>query len=150
MGRAGPARRGRLARAEPDTHGARSGERRRRETGGRRGHWERDLRPGRFCIWGDMNYEGRRLTSSGDAPNVGDWINDMTTSFWNRTNKTYCMYQHVNYGYLISWKPANSTWEWRWEVKPGGSSPYIGLENDVPAPYFLCHSQGRRTRRCCA
>ncbi|MCW8100331.1 peptidase inhibitor family I36 protein [Streptomyces tauricus] len=54
---------------------------------------------GHFCVWQHSSYEGRFFSGTRDTPNVGKDMNDRTTSVWNRTNRTVCMYRHENYGY---------------------------------------------------
>lgn len=52
---------------------------------------------GSFCVWEQSSYQGdfRHYTSS--TPNVGDYMNDRMTSYWNRTGKTVSVYEHSNY-----------------------------------------------------
>ena len=53
------------------------------------------------CLFGDQNYFGRWMRVPQDAlwqPNVGDFMNDLTTSIWNRTDVTVCFFEHDNYG----------------------------------------------------
>ncbi|WP_030423421.1 peptidase inhibitor family I36 protein [Streptomyces sp. SCSIO 75703] len=52
---------------------------------------------GSFCVWEQSSYRGdfRHYTSSN--PNVGDYMNDRMTSYWNRTGKTVSVYEHSNY-----------------------------------------------------
>lgn len=64
---------------------------------------------GSFCVWEQSSYRGdfRHYTSS--TPNVGDYINDRMTSYWNRTGKTVSVYEHSNYaGCMFSAKPGQS------------------------------------------
>ncbi|ONK11729.1 peptidase inhibitor family I36 protein [Streptomyces sp. MP131-18] len=52
---------------------------------------------GSFCVWEQSSYRGdfRHYTSSN--PNVGNYMNDRMTSYWNRTGKTVSVYEHSNY-----------------------------------------------------
>ncbi|WP_158239693.1 peptidase inhibitor family I36 protein [Streptomyces carminius] len=54
---------------------------------------------GHFCVWQNNGYEGRFFSSPHDVPNIGSYMNDRTTSVWNRTDHTVCMYRDQNYGY---------------------------------------------------
>ncbi|WP_242908356.1 peptidase inhibitor family I36 protein [Actinomadura terrae] len=50
------------------------------------------------CVWGDINYEGRFLFVPGTSrANVGDFMNDLTSSLWNRTGSRVCFYQDSDY-----------------------------------------------------
>jgi Peptidase inhibitor family I36 len=74
--------------------------------------------PDRYlCLWGDGNYEGRYLFQpEGNlfVPNIGSFMNDLTTSIWNRTGRTVCFYNHINYqGQLLC-------------IGAGGSTPNVG------------------------
>ncbi|MEW2079997.1 peptidase inhibitor family I36 protein [Streptomyces sp. NPDC012403] len=73
---------------------------------------------GHFCIWQHSSYEGRFFSSTHDTPNVGKDMNDRTTSVWNRTNRTVCMYRHENYGYDMGC------------YGPGGSTAALPIHND--------------------
>ncbi|GIE91998.1 Peptidase inhibitor family I36 [Actinoplanes regularis] len=57
--------------------------------------------PDRYlCLWGDGNYEGRyTFYPEGNlfVRNIGDRMNDLTTSIWNRTGRTVCFYNDINY-----------------------------------------------------
>ncbi|QXE38778.1 peptidase inhibitor family I36 protein [Streptomyces sp. GMY02] len=58
---------------------------------------------GSFCVWEQSSYRGdfRHYTTSN--PNVGNYMNDRMTSYWNRTGKTVSVYEHGNYvGCMIS------------------------------------------------
>ncbi|WP_405392559.1 peptidase inhibitor family I36 protein [Streptomyces sp. NBC_01102] len=50
--------------------------------------------PGHFCIWQHSIYEGRFFSSPNSRPNVGSYMNDRTSSVWNRTSRTVCMNRH--------------------------------------------------------
>jgi hypothetical protein len=56
-----------------------------------------------LCFWDDSSYGGRFLgVPDADrllwTPNIGDFMNDKTTSIWNRTGKTINFYNDVNGG----------------------------------------------------
>ncbi|SOD64364.1 Peptidase inhibitor family I36 [Streptomyces zhaozhouensis] len=64
---------------------------------------------GSFCVWEQSSYRGdfRHYTSSN--ANVGDYMNDRMTSYWNRTGKTVSVYEHSNYtGCMFSVAPGAS------------------------------------------
>jgi len=69
------------------------------------------------CLWGDGNYAGRYLfqpESNLFVPNIGSFMNDLTTSIWNRTGRTICFYNDINYqGQLLC-------------LNGGGSTPNVG------------------------
>ncbi|WP_242908355.1 peptidase inhibitor family I36 protein [Actinomadura terrae] len=57
-----------------------------------------DCPNGYVCVWGDINYEGRFLFAPGpERQNVGDFMNDLTSSVWNRTGSQVCFYQHADW-----------------------------------------------------
>ncbi|GAA1007841.1 hypothetical protein STXM2123_3490 [Streptomyces sp. F-3] len=65
--------------------------------------------PGSFCVWEHSSYRGdfRHYTSS--TPNVGEYMNDRMTSYWNRTGKTVSVYEHANYvGCMITIAPGRA------------------------------------------
>jgi hypothetical protein len=57
-----------------------------------------------LCLWGDVNYTGRYIfypNNGGDSlwvPNIGDFMNDLTSSIWNRTPATIFFFEDINYG----------------------------------------------------
>jgi hypothetical protein len=58
--------------------------------------------PDRYlCLWGDGNYAGRYTfyPESGGlfVSNIGAFMNDLTTSIWNRTGRRVCFYNDINY-----------------------------------------------------
>lgn len=64
---------------------------------------------GSFCVWEQSSYRGdfRHYTSSNS--NVGDYMNDRMTSYWNRTGKTVSVYEHSNYvGCMFTIAPGKS------------------------------------------
>ncbi|MDG9704135.1 peptidase inhibitor family I36 protein [Streptomyces sp. DH37] len=73
---------------------------------------------GHFCVWQHNSYEGRFFSSSTSTPNIGDYMNDRTTSVWNRSDRTVCMYRHENYGYPMGC------------YKAGGSTAALPIHND--------------------
>jgi hypothetical protein len=74
---------------------------------------------GHFCVWQHSSYEGRFFSSDRDTPNVGSYMNDRTTSVWNRSNRTVCMYRNQNYDYPMGC------------YLPGGSSAALPIHNDT-------------------
>ncbi|MFI5572498.1 peptidase inhibitor family I36 protein [Streptomyces sp. NPDC051740] len=73
---------------------------------------------GHFCVWQHSSYEGRFFSSNRDTPNVGSYMNDRTTSFWNRSNRVVCLYRHENYGDDLGC------------YEPGASSAAMQIHND--------------------
>lgn len=72
------------------------------------------------CLWGDASYAGRYIfvPEGNGSPlfrsNIGSFMNDLTTSIWNRTSRRICFYRDTNYqGLLLC-------------MNPGASSPNIG------------------------
>jgi hypothetical protein len=65
------------------------------------------------CLWGDGNYAGRYVfypDNNLSVPNVGDRMNDLTTSIWNRTGRTICFYNDSNFqGQLLCVGAGGST-----------------------------------------
>ncbi|GLY25692.1 peptidase inhibitor family I36 protein [Micromonospora sp. NBRC 101691] len=51
------------------------------------------------CIWGDANYQGRYLFVPHVAvmSNIGSFMNDLASSYWNRTPTGMCFYRHTNF-----------------------------------------------------
>ncbi|GAA2139807.1 hypothetical protein GCM10009802_49860 [Streptomyces synnematoformans] len=71
-----------------------------------------------FCIWDHSNYEGAFMHARGPVSNVGDRMNDRMTSFWNRTNDWYSIFEHDRFGgYCI-------------EIGPGASRANIGSQRN--------------------
>ncbi len=60
-----------------------------------------------LCLWGDASYAGRyTFYPEGDGgplfvPNIGNFMNDLTTSIWNRTSRRVCFYRDTNYQGLL-------------------------------------------------
>lgn len=72
-----------------------------------------------FCIWDDSSYEGRFAYSSGPQPNVGDYMNDRMTSYWNRTDNWISLYWNDNFDTCM------------YSVPPGKADPVLHwIEND--------------------
>lgn len=72
------------------------------------------------CLWGDASYAGRYIfvPEGNGSPlfvaNIGRFMNDLTTSIWNRTSRRICFYRDINYqGQLLC-------------MNAGGSSANIG------------------------
>lgn len=88
-----------------------------------------DCPSGYVCVWGDSNYQGRYLFAPGpERSSVGGYMNDLTTSLWNRTGSQVCFYQHDNWrGVTLKIIPA------------GGSSPNVGPSaNDAISSWRAC------------
>ncbi|MGW0561719.1 peptidase inhibitor family I36 protein [Streptomyces sp. NPDC003016] len=47
---------------------------------------------GEFCLWEHSSYQGRFAYSSEPQPNVGNYMNDRMTSYWNRTDHSITIY----------------------------------------------------------
>ncbi|MGI5198275.1 peptidase inhibitor family I36 protein [Streptomyces sp. CA-288835] len=61
---------------------------------------------GEFCLWEHSGFQGRFAYSSEPQPNVGDYMNDRLTSFWNRTDNWISLYDDDKFeGCLISIRP---------------------------------------------
>lgn len=64
---------------------------------------------GSFCVWEQSSYRGDFRHYTGSNPNVGNYMNDRMTSYWNRTGKTVAVYEHGNYvGCMFSIRPGRS------------------------------------------
>ncbi|MEU5159093.1 peptidase inhibitor family I36 protein [Streptomyces sp. NPDC020875] len=76
-----------------------------------------DCPNGYVCVWGDSNYEGRFLFVPGTSrSNVGNHMNDLTTSLWNRTGSRVCFYDHADYqGSILA---IVNPGDWRGNVGP--------------------------------
>ncbi|MDG9703260.1 peptidase inhibitor family I36 protein [Streptomyces sp. DH37] len=68
---------------------------------------------GAFCVWEHSGYEGRFAYSTGAQPNIGSYMNDRMTSYWNRTNEYISVYNHQSYGSCML------------VVPPGGSDAVV-------------------------
>ncbi|WP_131742234.1 peptidase inhibitor family I36 protein [Actinomadura roseirufa] len=79
-----------------------------------------DCPNGYVCVWGDINYEGRYLFNPGtDRANVGSFMNDLTSSLWNRTGSQVCFYEHADFrGATLAIVPAGS---WLSNVGPAAN-----------------------------
>ena len=54
--------------------------------------------PGWFCRWENNAYTGRIYAlRNADSPNFGKDFNDKMTSYWNRSNHTYLVFEHTKY-----------------------------------------------------
>lgn len=62
-----------------------------------------DCAGGYFCLWGDPNMAGRFIgwlqdeNGNVNVPNIGDWMNDLASSVWNRTAHKVCVYLDTGY-----------------------------------------------------
>ncbi|MFI8194154.1 peptidase inhibitor family I36 protein [Streptomyces sp. NPDC085946] len=62
-----------------------------------------------LCVWEHTGYEGRFAYTSEPSPNVGADMNDRISSYWNRTNQWFSLYEHENYdGWCIAVGPDSS------------------------------------------
>ncbi|SFY41703.1 peptidase inhibitor family I36 protein (plasmid) [Streptomyces atratus] len=87
-----------------------------------------DCRDGYVCVWGDSNYRGRYLFSATDVHNVGERMNDLTTSLWNRTGSKVCFFDDA------SWSGAPLLY-----VAPGQGIPNVGdAANDRITSWHTC------------
>lgn len=80
-------------------------------------HWSQ-CPDNEFCFWDNSNYEGIFAYSSEAQPNVGDRMNDVMTSYWNRTDGWISVYKDSNYGQCML------------SIPPGGSSPNVGNQHN--------------------
>ncbi|MFJ2261600.1 peptidase inhibitor family I36 protein [Streptomyces sp. NPDC087844] len=76
---------------------------------------------GQFCLWDDTNYSGRFAGSQYSHSNVGDYMNDRMSSFWNRTGRTVCFFADSGF------KPSSS---YMCQL-PGASASNVGMYNDI-------------------
>ncbi|MGW2562273.1 peptidase inhibitor family I36 protein [Streptomyces sp. NPDC001514] len=76
--------------------------------------WER-CPEGLLCLFGDSNYEGLVICFPGN-PIGHAHRNDKATSYWNRTNETYSLYEHSNGEGMCR------------NIEPGHSSPNVGSD----------------------
>ncbi|MFC5187232.1 peptidase inhibitor family I36 protein [Actinomadura harenae] len=56
---------------------------------------------GRMCVWRLPNGHGSRgsfAKVARDLSELGGGLNDHAMSFWNRTDKTWCMYSEAHFG----------------------------------------------------
>ncbi|MFE2290136.1 peptidase inhibitor family I36 protein [Streptomyces sp. NPDC059452] len=64
---------------------------------------------GSFCVWEQSSYRGDFRHYTASNPNVGNYMNDRMTSYWNRTGRTVSVYEHSNYvGCMFSVAPGGS------------------------------------------
>lgn len=87
-----------------------------------------DCRDGYVCVWGDSNYRGRYLFSATDVHNVGERMNDLTTSLWNRTGSKVCFFDDA------SWSGAPCcTWPRARGSRMSEMRPMIESPHGIPA-----------------
>ena len=48
---------------------------------------------GTVCLFSDKNYNGDAIGTNSDTPNIGNFMNDRTSSIINKTGETWCFYQ---------------------------------------------------------
>lgn len=65
-----------------------------------------------FCVWEHTGYQGRFFSAPGSVANIGAYMNDRTTSYWNRTDTWITLYNDSNYGgsCLVSVPPGGSSY----------------------------------------
>jgi hypothetical protein len=65
-----------------------------------------------FCVWEHTGYQGRFYSATGSVSNIGAYMNDRTTSYWNRTDHWITLYNDSNYGgaCLVSVPPGGSSY----------------------------------------
>ncbi|MER6912743.1 peptidase inhibitor family I36 protein [Streptomyces sp. NPDC000594] len=85
---------------------------------------------GEFCIWENSSYTGRFAHSRHPVPNVGSYMNDKMTSYWNRTDNWVSLYIVEDF---------QSCFE---SVPPGGSSAAVN-------PHYNDHLTSFRPGRFC-
>jgi hypothetical protein len=99
-----------------------------------------DCVPNAFCIWGDSNYTGRWFLSGYSTPNVGPFINDHMTSYWNRTSKYVCVYEVVDYQHPMVVQGIA-------KIPPGHYSPNVNpFANDKLSSFKLLDSMSEPCR----
>jgi hypothetical protein len=84
-----------------------------------------------MCFWGDSYYRGRYLFSPSHTDNnIGNFMNDLTTSMWNRTGYHMCFFPDTNLrGEAVS------------GLRPGQWSPNVGTgANDRISSWGRCWS----------
>ncbi|WP_416976361.1 peptidase inhibitor family I36 protein [Streptomyces sp. T028] len=66
------------------------------------------------CIFQNANFGGIWIGQTDPyRPNVGDLMNDRTSSIVNWTNRDICFYQNADYGgEMLTWVPAGKATEW--------------------------------------
>ncbi|MEU6786200.1 peptidase inhibitor family I36 protein [Nonomuraea angiospora] len=104
--------------------------------------------PGMFCIFADPDFKGDVLGTFGDVANVGVAsqriggfnINDKATSFWNRTNRTMCLFQDTNFRNPMRWQRPNSNpVAFALKIRPNEFSPNVGFfADDLTTAYGSC------------
>lgn len=67
--------------------------------------------PGKICLWDDTGYEGRFQAFDGPTANIGAYMNDRTTSIWNRSNWQVHFHRNADV-FSCTWSlpPGGSTW----------------------------------------
>ncbi|MEU6371204.1 peptidase inhibitor family I36 protein [Streptomyces sp. NPDC046931] len=64
---------------------------------------------GYFCVWQNSSYTGRFYAAPGSVPNIGAFMNDRTTSYWNRTTSWVTLYSDSNYRDCMTAVPAGGS-----------------------------------------
>jgi Peptidase inhibitor family I36 len=65
------------------------------------------------CIFQEVNFQGRMLGDPDGTGNVGDYMNDRTSSIVNNTNNTFCFYADAGHdGALVYVANAHTAVGW--------------------------------------
>ncbi|RBQ13918.1 hypothetical protein DP939_43290 [Spongiactinospora rosea] len=92
-----------------------------------------DCPKGYVCLYGDTNGRGRHSNQPGPKrANVGKFINDHTSSIWNRTDKFVCFFPDANF------KP------YQWSVValgPGEWTNWVGKRANDKISSYTSHAR---------
>ncbi|MEU1181128.1 peptidase inhibitor family I36 protein [Streptomyces sp. NPDC005820] len=71
---------------------------------------ESDCPAAMVCVFQDIYFQGRMVGQTDPyRSNIGDYMNDRTSSIVNRTDRDICFYQNIDYqGDMLMWIPARS------------------------------------------
>jgi hypothetical protein len=101
-----------------------------------------DCPAGSLCLWGDNGYNGRYVfvPNAGDlltTPNIGNAMNDLTSSLWNRTGTKICFYEDDQFRkFLFSTQPTiGSSGQ---VVTSGDVYSSLGVWNDKVTSFRPC------------
>ena len=62
-------------------------------------HWSQ-CPAGSICLWEHTGYQGRMQAFQGASVNIGGYMNDRTTSVWNRSSQAVSFYRDSHHGGL--------------------------------------------------
>lgn len=66
--------------------------------------------PSTVCLFENLGYSGRWVGFPSETANVGDYINDRTSSVVNRSDRIVCFFKDANYqGDLVFVIPPNTS-----------------------------------------